>query len=216
MTTTPDDSAWWLVVPVKRLEHAKSRLHPALAGDLRRELARAFALDTLTAVLATPEVERVVLVSSEPTVVDRLAGDSRVRVVPDPGAGLRAAIGAGLGVIDRPVHRGVLLGDLPGLRAGDLSVGLRQAGSVRRAFVPDAEGTGTTLLAAVVGEELAPRFGSGSARAHERVGHVSLDDAPRRLRRDVDAPGDLEEVVRLGVGTHTAHVLAGLATDDVR
>lgn len=207
----PESASWWVVVPVKQMEHAKTRLHPALPGGLRRDLARAFALDTLAAVLASAAVERVVLVSSEPSVVDVWHADARVLVIPDPGRGLDAAIDAGLGAVNRRVHRAVLLGDLPGLRADDLTQGLLLAAEVPRAFVPDADGRGTTLLTATVGAEPSPRFGPGSARAHASAGHVSLAGAPVRLRRDVDSPEDLEDVVRLGVGTQTAHVLAGLA-----
>ena len=62
------------------------------------------------------------------------------------------------------------------------------AAAHERAFVADADGTGTTLLAALPGVALDPRFGSGSAAAHELAGHVRLggrrhvDRASRRRR----------------------------------
>lgn len=212
LSTAPDTS-WWIVVPVKRIEHAKSRLHPELAGPLRRDLARAFALDTLTAVLATSGVERVVLVSSEPTVTGNFVNDARVQVITDPGHGLTAAIDAGIAAIGRSVHIGVLLGDLPALRSTDLAEALVQARTVLRGFVADADGTGTTLLTATNGTRLRPRFGTGSAAAHTAAGHLGLMGVGEPLRRDVDSPKDLEDAVRLGVGPRTAHVLAKLSVE---
>ena len=49
---------WCLVLPVKRLDVAKTRLGPPYA-DHRRSLALAFALDTTVAALACPLVATV-------------------------------------------------------------------------------------------------------------------------------------------------------------
>ncbi len=57
--------SWTVLLPVKVLARAKSRL-AVLAGDRRRELALALASDTVAAVLACPEVARVVVVTSDP------------------------------------------------------------------------------------------------------------------------------------------------------
>ena len=82
------------------------------------------------------------------------------------------------------------------------------ASAHERSFVADADGTGTTLLAALPGVALDPQFGSGSAAAHELAGHVRLAVvATSTVRRDVDVPDDLVEVQRLGVGPATRAVL---------
>ena len=57
--------SWTVLLPVKVLARAKSRL-AVLAGDRRRELALALAPDTVAAVLACPEVARVLVVTSDP------------------------------------------------------------------------------------------------------------------------------------------------------
>ncbi|MCV2396045.1 2-phospho-L-lactate guanylyltransferase [Actinotalea sp. M2MS4P-6] len=194
---------WTLVLPVKRLEAAKSRLD--VAADARAELALAFALDTLAAVAACEQVEDVVVVTSEPRVPE-----IGIRVVADPGGGLLAAIGAGLAAVaqDRPVA--VLLGDLPALRPEELDAALAAAARHRSAMVADLDGTGTTLLTARRAADLDPRFGPGSRAAHEAAGHVLLD-AGDGLRRDVDTAADLAAVVRLGVGPATAAVIAAVS-----
>ena len=59
---------WTIVVPVKALERAKSRLVPALTADGRRALVVAMAVDVLAACRETPGVARVRVVSADPRV----------------------------------------------------------------------------------------------------------------------------------------------------
>ncbi len=74
--------SWTVLLPVKVLARAKSRL-AVLAGDRRTELALAFASDTVAAVLACPEVERVVVVTSDP-LAERLLARIGAIIVADP------------------------------------------------------------------------------------------------------------------------------------
>ena len=75
--------SWTVLLPVKVLAQAKSRL-AVLAGDRRRELALALASDTVTAVLACPEVARVVVVTSDPAAGPLLAALGAVIVADEP------------------------------------------------------------------------------------------------------------------------------------
>lgn len=206
---------WSLVVPVKPLEAAKSRLAPL--GDLRRvELALAFALDTVQAALECPRVTRVLVVSDDPRVRHELRASAAL-VEPDvPQAGLNPALrhgAAALRRLDRDTGVGALSADLPALRPDELSRALDAAAGHRVAFVGDAGGTGTTLLTAAEGHPLPPAFGPGSRSAHRASGahEIGLVDVPS-LRRDVDTPGDLEDAIRLGLGARTTAVLAALGT----
>jgi 2-phospho-L-lactate/phosphoenolpyruvate guanylyltransferase len=82
---------WSLVVPVKVLARAKTRL-AALAGPDRPALALAMAADTVAAALASPEVGRVIVVTDDPQAAEELAGLGAV-IVPDrPGRGLNGAL----------------------------------------------------------------------------------------------------------------------------
>jgi 2-phospho-L-lactate guanylyltransferase len=62
---------WTVLLPVKVLAQAKSRL-AVLAGERRHELALALASDTVSAVVACPEVARVIVVTSDPVAGPRL------------------------------------------------------------------------------------------------------------------------------------------------
>ena len=68
------------------------------------------------------------------------------------------------------------------------------------------------LLATRSLRRLVPRFGAGSAAAHEREGAVCLDLPLPSLRRDVDDEESLREALLLGVGRQTAALLAHLIT----
>jgi 2-phospho-L-lactate guanylyltransferase len=201
---------WHLVIPVKGGPRAKSRLRVPEGVD-RLVLASALALDTVVAAGDAVGPDHVSVVTSDPQV---LADVRRLdaRTVDDPGHGLNAAISAGLGVLGRGTPVAVLLGDLPALRPAELRAALDAASRMPLAFVPDTEGAGTVLLAASDGATPTPRFGGGSAAAHEADGAVRLELVLPGLRRDVDDEASLREALRLGVGRHTAALLAHLIT----
>ncbi len=206
----PAGLPWRLVVPVKGGVAAKSRLHPP-AGVAREDLALALATDCLTACCAGMPPAHVVVVTSDPRVAgvaDRLG----TVVVADPGAGLNAAVEAGrdhaLGV-SPDASVAALLGDLPSLRAPELLAALGAAAAYPLAVVPDLAGDGSTLVTAVAGAGLRPRFGTGSAAAHVAGGHHRLDLDLPGLRTDVDDDTALAAAVAIGVGAATRAVLAG-------
>jgi 2-phospho-L-lactate guanylyltransferase len=74
-------------------------------------------------------------------------------------------------------------------------------------IVSDAEGLGTTLLAARQVSDFHPHFGVRSRAAHVAAGAREIrDPAPGALaglRRDVDSEVDLWDARRLGLGAFT-------------
>ncbi|GAA5196181.1 2-phospho-L-lactate guanylyltransferase [Microbacterium jejuense] len=204
---------WVVVVPVKPSAHGKSRLD--VPGVARKDLARAIALDTLEAATACDVVAQVVVVTDDAALARDAAIIPALRFVPEGDAGgLDAAVAAGVAAIDPSgrMPRAALLGDLPSLRPEDLGEALRAAASLPRAVVPDAEGTGSTLVAAGPGVDWASSFGDGSFTRHVALGCVALDipDAST-LRRDVDTAAQLDAARALGLGPRTAALLAGAA-----
>jgi 2-phospho-L-lactate/phosphoenolpyruvate guanylyltransferase len=204
-----------LVVPVKPLYRAKTRLRGAADGgvgdpDVHAALALALAHDTVAAVWAARAVRRLLVVSSDPVVAAELAAVG-VEVVPDVNGGLNAALRHGAELLrarDPGAAVGALQADLPALRPEELDEAIGAFESRGRAFCADADGTGTTLLLAARDVPLHPRFGAGSAAAHRRSGAVALTGAWPGLRRDVDTGDDLCAAAALGLGPHTRAVLA--------
>ncbi|WBB56901.1 2-phospho-L-lactate guanylyltransferase [Verrucosispora sp. WMMD573] len=205
---------WTVVVPVKRLAAAKTRLRGGLPGVPHQDLALALAADTLAAVRACPGVAEILVVTDDAQVADA-ARSAGARVLPDVAdAGLNAAFRHGAAGVAGWVAG--LTADLPALRPAELAAALRTALSGPpevRQFVADAPGTGTVLLAAPPGVPLDPRFGPGSAAAHAASGARPLTGDWPSLRRDVDTAGDLAAAARLGLGPRTTALTAGCLTE---
>ncbi|HEY3735519.1 MAG TPA: 2-phospho-L-lactate guanylyltransferase [Streptosporangiaceae bacterium] len=200
---------WSLVIPVKVLARAKSRLS-GLAGPRRAELALAIAADTVAAAVSCPRVRTVIVVSDDETAAAALAGLGAVVVPDEPDDGLNPALRHGAAVaaaLHPQAATGALAADLPALRPAELGLALRAAAAWPEAFVPDAAGSGTTLYTAAPGRAFLPRFGPSSRARHAAAGvtELALADVPG-LRRDVDTPADLSGAARLGLGPRTAAI----------
>lgn len=198
------------VVALKPVEVSKSRLN-TVPAPLRRRLAGCMALDTLSALAAA--TDQLVVVSDDPTIAMRLQRDRIPAVVvpePDPG-GMNEALRLGDQLLLDHGYTRVLaaVGDLPAVTADAVGRLLDSSAHLPRAFVADHSGYGTTMLIGAAGE-LDPRFQGASAQAHRMSGAVPVSDPDPRLTSDVDAVEDLDVVIALGVGPHTA----GLVTTD--
>lgn len=205
---------WTLVIPLKPLARAKSRLSDTASDGLRPGLALAFAQDTVAAALAAPAVADVAVVTNDALARRELAALG-ARIVPDePSDGLNAALAHAAAVVrgsrpESPVA--ALNADLPALRPLELARVLDAAAEFPRAFLPDAAAIGTTLLAAGPGRELLPAFGTDSRARHRASGAVELRlDAVDSVRQDVDTGDDLRAALALGVGPRTAAATARL------
>lgn len=206
--------SWTAVIPVKRLDMAKSRLGDT-ADPRRPELALAFALDVAWACKQAKSVERVIIVTDDQEVIGAMKLiDPAMAICPEPSeGGLNAAVRAGAALATSPVV--AVAGDLPALTGAALDAVLTLASEVPRSLLCDAQGSGTAMLCAVDVSQLEPRFGPRSRSAHVADGSTDLgldlagpiSGLLARARRDVDTPADLWDAVRMGVGTHTAQAL---------
>ncbi|MGQ4401517.1 2-phospho-L-lactate guanylyltransferase [Streptomyces hayashii] len=205
---------WTLLIPLKPLALAKSRLADTAADGLRPGLALAFAEDTVAAALASPSVRDVAVVTDDALAARTLAALG-ARIVPDePRAGLNAALTHGAAAV-RAIRPGsplaALNADLPALRPPELTRVLDAAAEFPRAFLPDAAAVGTTLLTAAPGRALRPAFGTDSRARHRAGGAEELRlDAVDSVRQDVDTGEDLRAALALGVGPRTAAATARL------
>lgn len=200
-----------LVVPLKSVARAKTRLEGALGPADHAELVLALASDTISAALRTPAVHRVLVVAARPGEVTALAALGADVIGEHAPGGLNAALRQGSGMLraaDPGCVVGALQADLPALLPHDLQHAITEAHG-RRAFCADRDGAGTTLLLSATGGDLDPRFGARSAVAHAASGAVRLSAAGATLRTDVDTPADLAHAHRLGLGPHTLALLGG-------
>jgi len=207
MPLQPADVSFVVIVPVKPPARGKSRLD-TLTPSQRRDLAAAFARDTVAAAHRTPRVQAVLVVTDDHRFAAELSRDG-CQVIPDGvGNDLNATLQQAAAECVRrwPLAMPVALcADLPCLVSDDLAAALAQAQGP--SFVRDAAGSGTTMYAAPHGE-FDPSFGENSAGLHLRHGATEIAAPAPTLRLDVDDPADLAQALQLGVGPHTAQVWA--------
>lgn len=202
---------WSLVIPVKVLARAKSRL-TGLDAPRRACLALAMAADTVAAARMADGVAAVIVVTDDPAVTSAATGLGATVLADTPAAGLNEALEHGA-AYSRAIwpERGCagLAADLPALRPEELSRALTAAARFGEAFVPDAEQTGTTLYAAAAGTAFRPLFGVSSRQRHIAAGAAELDLPDLDgLRRDVDTADDLRRAAVIGLGPRTVAALS--------
>ena len=202
MTPSMPPISFVVIVPVKPPARGKSRLD-ALPADRRRDLAAAFARDTVAAVRRTPQVEAALVVTDDYRFATELRADG-CDVIPDGVSDdLNATLRQAAAEAGRRWPHAIpvaLCADLPCLSDDDLAAALVEVDGP--AFVRDAAGTGTTMYAAPLAL-FEPAFGLDSAAAHRAAGAREITALAPTLRLDVDEPGDLERALELGVGVHT-------------
>lgn len=197
-----------LVIAVKRLAAAKTRLAPVFSAATRETVVLAMLIDTITAASAVPALRAITIVTPDDTAAEA-AGALGARVLTDPTPDghpdpLNNAIAAAEAAIRAETANIVVLqGDLPALQPSELHAAITDGRRHSRSFVADRHATGTSALLAF-GVPLNPRFGADSAQRHRRSGAVELTGGWPGLRCDIDTPDDLAAARRLGLGPATA------------
>ncbi len=180
-----------VVIPLKSLEEAKSRLVPALSPRSRRELAISMAAHVIAATIRTAAVNGVVVVTTDRTLA-ALARARGVEVIQSRAdTGMNEAVRIGLDWAGRSENRLVLPGDLPLLSADAINELIGRASRRRPSIAPDAAGTGTNALFIPAGWRMRTRFGDDSMSAHLAEGARALWRKAPTPFIDVDAPDDL-------------------------
>jgi 2-phospho-L-lactate guanylyltransferase len=201
-----------LIVAVKRLAAAKTRLAPVFSAPTREKVVLAMLVDTLTAAARVESVRGITVVTPDDVAAAaarqlgaEVLSDPTPEGHPDP---LNNAITAAEQVVTRSFPNIVVLqGDLPALQTQELAEAITAARHHERSFVADRLGTGTAALCAF-GTALDPRFGPDSCAQHRHSGAIELTGAWPGLRCDIDTPSDLAVARRLGMGTATSRAVA--------
>jgi 2-phospho-L-lactate guanylyltransferase len=210
-TRTVEAADIGLVIAVKRLAAAKTRLAPVFSAAARESVVLAMLVDTITAASAVPALHSITVVTPDGVAAQasRELG-ARVLIDPTPPAHpdpLNHAIAAAEAAVRAQTPNVVALqGDLPALQSQELAEAIAAARAYSRSFVGDRHGTGTSALLAF-GVGLDPRFGADSAQRHRHSGAIELTGAWPGLRCDIDTPEDLLVARRLGVGTATSQAI---------
>ncbi len=186
------------IVPVGRLEGAKSRLGAVLDAEERHDLATRLLEATLRALATTPGLAETFVVTPDDDVRD-LALAAGARPLRQRTGGLNDGVRAAR---DEAIAAGatavlIVPTDLPGLTpdaVAPLLATLERTGPPLVALVADRHGRGTNALLLAPPDVIDPRFGGDSFPAHTTAGEavgatVVVLDGP--LAVDIDTPDDL-------------------------
>ena len=203
-----------VIVPVRDAASAKSRLGAQLDPGARRSLVIAMLDDLLASVRRVHDGP--LLIVSPDSAYAGVATTHGATVVPDPGAGLNAALEAAIGMAASPpfaVEAVLLLpGDLPHVAAADLEVVLEALAEPGAVLVASGDG-GTIAFGMRPPGLLAPQFGEDSAARHRASAAAARVDLREleltTMRIDIDTLADLDRVGEL-LGEATTALLERL------
>jgi 2-phospho-L-lactate guanylyltransferase len=200
------------LVPLKRLDYAKTRLATVLDPPGRVRVMRALLDHTLAQVQAAPSVATVTLVSSAAE-APAIAKAHGVAHFDDRGLPWNDALAAAIAEAVRAEAVAIVSADLPLLTTEDveqLVAALREHGAV----IARATDAGTNAVAMHPAGAMRTTFGSrGSAALHAELARAAgltpvIVDV-EGLAHDLDTAQDLEDVLRRPMAVEVRAVLAG-------
>jgi 2-phospho-L-lactate guanylyltransferase len=205
-----------VLVPVKRLAEAKTRLASALEPAARRALMRGLVEHVLDELAQVVQVQAVYVVTSDGE-VDALARRRGVAVLSDAGLPWNEGLTHAIDLLrPRPEAVAFISADLPLLRAHDVET-LLAAAPGRGAAIARATDGGTNGLVLRPPDVLVPTFGvAGSAAVHaERAradgGEARIVDLAG-LANDLDTPEDARRCLESHAGGEPVELLRRLWT----
>jgi len=201
-------------VPVKDLVNAKQRLVPALEPDERRALAHAMLEDVLAAV-GTALPGTVYVVTTDALVMEVARRHGAHCLIESANRGHTEAVAfAQREALGRGAARFLTIpGDVPCATPAEVqAVCDALPGGPGAAFVPSLSGFGTNaaLLAPPAAMPLKfgePSFDNHLLAARQKGFSPVVLDLPG-IGLDIDAPEDLDSLLRRGPGTRSADLLA--------
>ena len=208
----------WVLLPLKPLSEAKSRLSPVLGLADREDLMRAMVADVIVACRAARRVDRIAVITKDDE-WRATAEDMGCLVLQEDGSlGYTAAAERGCALLaDRGDvrHVAVLPGDLPLINPQEVDRVISSlAGGARCVIVPSRDGLGTNCMAQALPLTVPLRYGPQSFSRHLSLAHAAgITTSVLRLPgigHDIDLPDDLLDLDGQAQGTATAALLSRL------
>ena len=194
------------VIPLNRLDRAKSRLAGVLSPTERAALALSLAGRTLGALRASNALERIAVVSPDPAALAWAEAHGAL-TLRQATTGLNAGLALARAWAMEQGADGLLiaLGDLPLLTGDDVRRFVAMTRLYERvvALAPDRAGDGTNLLLARPVALASLAYGRGSFARHQRLarrrGVPTVEFRAPGAAFDVDTPDDLRELIARGL-----------------
>jgi FO synthase len=187
----------WTIVPLKALRPVKSRLAPVLTPRQCEGFMQAMLEDVLVALQACETIEGVLLVTRDTNITELAHKYGAQVLAPDQDEDLNSAVQAAADHLsDRGLERALVLhGDIPLIRATDLTRLLEQRVDSDLSLLPCRHGQGTNALITSLPAATSFMFGNDSYRRFKLAAEASdlrvqTLDAPA-IELDVDTADDM-------------------------
>lgn len=207
----------WAVLPVKSLNKVKTRLSPILSPVERIDLFKCMLHDVLSSLVEVGEIERVMVVTCDPQVVE-ITSRFNVAILNSPGdAGHTAAVGhAARWLISRGIDGFLQVpADIPGVTPRELADVLAVHRSRRGpAFTisPSHDHGGSNCVVCSPPDVIDLSFGNDSFRRHMGIARAAGVDCSivewPGIALDIDAPQDVAEFLASDSLTKTYRFLS--------
>jgi 2-phospho-L-lactate guanylyltransferase len=190
------------LIPLKRLDRAKSRLADVLDPTQRVRLMQALVERTVREAQASQTVGRIWLVTSDPK-GQAIASDLGIGLVDDQGLPWNDALASAITEVVSAEAVLILSADLPLVAAGEIDDFVRRLDS-NGLGIARAVDAGTNAVVMRPAGSVRTCFGDeGSAAKHAQLAGAAglpavIADIPG-LALDLDSPEDLEEATRRGL-----------------
>lgn len=190
----------WVIVPIKPLNRAKSRLSAVLSAERRFEFAQVMLKHVLEVATSVPQVTGTLVISRD-TKALAIARDFGARTVQESGeSNLNAALSRATEVVRVWGAEAILVlpADLPFLRSEDIR-GIIQLGMDPSTVVIAADvledGTNALMVRppGLIGYHYGPHSYTLHLEAAEKAGASIRSYSSASLMLDVDVPHDLDE-----------------------
>jgi 2-phospho-L-lactate guanylyltransferase len=191
--------AIWAIVPVKPLAHGKSRLSSVLNSDERMSLNIRLLKKTLQTISHVPEIEKTLIVTNDPKVVEITKSFRFDVCVEENVCGMNRALDRGIGILRKnQVQSAIILpSDLPFVTAREIQVIIKMGvESNAMVIAPDRKKIGTNAIFYHSLERVEFEFGPMSyekhvKRAKENGVTVCVFESDT-FGLDIDLPEDLQ------------------------
>ena len=208
-----------VIIPIKDLSKAKSRLMGVLTSQQRMDLVLAMLHDLLTTLRST-DVRNIWLVATDDAVLYVGARFGVTPVKEHVVKGYNHAVSIGLSQIDKGTPTVILPGDLPRATAVDLRALTKSDLRPGIRIVPDHQNRGTNGLYLSSPDLIGPGFGENSffrhcARANQIGLHAKVMPL-ESLAPDLDTAGDLYALACASIGKATRTVIAGITAAEAQ
>lgn len=206
----------WALIPIKRLDTAKTRLSPALTRHQRQDLTLAMARDVLSCLVDCEQLAGIAIVSADEKAKQLCHAFEALWIEEPPGADLNTAITAAAGeLMERSVQHLICLpADIPLIRPHDIQALLSHHHTAPAVtLAPATNSSGTNALVCSPPAVIPFCYGPDSFYRHQRnasrVGIKPQQITLPNIGLDLDTVQDIEQLLASpsAQGTHTLQVL---------